>query len=120
MNGARAGVEVERKVRDDLTAHGYVVYRSAGSRGAADLVAIGVGEVLFIQCKRSKPQLPPAERRALVWLADRLGAEGLPIVATRPPRQGISYRVLTGVGPKDHMPFEPTHLDVSAYEAEAS
>jgi Holliday junction resolvase len=107
-----AGTRIEYLVRDDLQAKGYHVMRSRGSKGAADLVAVGQGCVLFIQCKRGNPQIKPYERAALVRLADRLPVIGVPVVACKPLRQGITYRALTGYGPKDWLPFEPTVFDM--------
>lgn len=44
----RKGSRYERKAREELEAKGYCVIRSAGSRGAADLVAV---KVLYVQVK---------------------------------------------------------------------
>ena len=46
------GVYLERQARDELVKQGYVVVRSAGSRGPMDLVAIGAEEILLIQVKK--------------------------------------------------------------------
>lgn len=112
MSNYRAGTRIEHLVRDDLTAFGYYLVRSSGSKGAADLVAVGQGLVLFVQCKRLTPQIPPHERAALVQLADRLGVVGVPVVACKPQRQPIAYRTLTGVGPKDWLPYDPPRFNV--------
>lgn len=100
---------------------GYDCIRSAASKGAVDIVAVppltplpGIGanlvEVLFIQCKVSNHQIPPAERLAVQNLALRAGA--LPIVAWRgkDPETGRSrplFKLLTGPGPKDWVPWNP-------------
>jgi len=47
----RKGYRFELKVKKLFERQGYVVYRSAGSKGAADLVALKAGEVLLIQVK---------------------------------------------------------------------
>jgi Holliday junction resolvase len=47
----RAGAYFERRVSASLTSDGYLVMRSAGSRGAVDLIALKAGEVLLVQCK---------------------------------------------------------------------
>jgi hypothetical protein len=48
-----AGRRLEYLARDVLVSWGYVVIRSAGSKGAADLVAIGAADVRLIQVKKS-------------------------------------------------------------------
>lgn len=109
MSTASTGRRIEHLVRDDMTAHGWLVAaRSAGSKGAADLVAVRPGRVAFVQVKRTDPRLSPAERERLIALADRLGHHiALPIVACKPPRRPIEYRMLTGPGPRDWMPWHP-------------
>lgn len=103
---------------------GYECIRSAASKGAVDIVAVGSVDttdewnrrydirpnLLFIQCKLTNPQISPAERLAVQNLALRAGA--LPIVAwlqvdqnTR--RKRPHFRLLTGPGPKEWLPWEP-------------
>jgi len=72
----RAGLVLEHATRTVLEADGYYVIRSAGSKGAADLVAIKPGEVLLVQCKLDG-KMPPYERLAYGQLADRLGVVSL-------------------------------------------
>jgi holliday junction resolvase len=108
MTAYANGARVERLVRDHLQANGYAVIKAAGSKGAADLVAFRRGWVLFVQVKRTQAQLSPAARTRLLELADTLGAHiAIPVVASKPARMPISYRVLTGPGPKDWLPWEP-------------
>ena len=109
MSTATTGRRTEHQVRDDLSQAGWVVAaRAAGSKGAADLVCFKRNWVLLVQCKRSNPQLPPAERRALIALADVLGLHmAIPVVASKPPRQPITYRVLIGPGPRDWSEWHP-------------
>jgi Holliday junction resolvase len=57
---------------------GYYTIVSAGSRGAADVVAIKHNEVLFIQCKRNCG-ISKVEKRRLLYAALQVGAK--PIVA---------------------------------------
>lgn len=92
--------------------HGYIAVRSAGSKGAVDLVFVPPAglPLLFVQCKLSNPQISPAERLALLNLSLRAGA--LPLVAwwqvdptTR--RKRPHFRLLTGPGPKDWEPWTP-------------
>lgn len=78
----------ERQTRSALEAAGWVVVRSAGSLGPADLVALrrnseGVAHVLLVSCK-TDGRTSPAERAALVDVADRSVAE--PLLARRPGR----------------------------------
>lgn len=49
------GAKVEYHVRDLYKSKGYFVMRSAGSRGAFDLLAYDKYNVIFIQCKNHKP-----------------------------------------------------------------
>ena len=109
MSTASTGRRIEHAVRDDLTAHGWtLVCRAAGSKGAADLVAVRPGRVAFVQVKRTDPRLSPAERHRLIELADRLGHHiALPIVVCKPLRRPIEYRMLTGPGPRDWAPWHP-------------
>lgn len=73
------GSRREHKVAELLRAEGWVVYRSAGSHGNADLVALRVGErPLLVQVKSSvRPyeHFRPAERRELMVEAIMAGAE---------------------------------------------
>jgi Holliday junction resolvase len=103
VTGYQQGVRVEYKVVDDLRKRGFRITRSASSKSdtGADVTAIGLGVVLFVSVKRSKPLISPAERRQLVESAQMLPDVGLPLVAFSPPRRGLRYRLLTGTGPKD-------------------
>lgn len=125
-NTAQQGARFERQCIEYLEKHGYDCIRSAASKGAVDIVAVGPhkpanpgsllsedtegGPLVFVQCKLSHPVIPPAERVALQGLALRAGA--LPVVSwwqvdenTR--RKRPHYRVLTGPGPKEWLPWEP-------------
>jgi len=52
----RKGHRWELKVKKMWEAKGYVVYRSAGSKGAADLIALKDGQIVLIQVKvNNKP-----------------------------------------------------------------
>lgn len=104
-NTTRQGANFELQIMDDLARRGYDVLRSSGSRGKVDVVALGDGQTLFIQAKISQPLIPPAERRGLIGLTGRT-LEGWPVVAYR-VRGNVCYRVLTGLGPKEFVPFEP-------------
>lgn len=54
MNNKRKGTRAEHKCRDYLVNRGYYVFRSAGSFGCIDLVAINPLEVKLIQVKANK------------------------------------------------------------------
>lgn len=121
-NPGRVGTEAERRVRDMFNAHGYYFMRAAASKGIADLVAVGVDEVLFVQVKRTEnghgvgSVIPPMDRRKLVLLADRLQC-GLPVVAIVRPRKPIELWELTGFGPKDFRAHHLLDIDISRYTA---
>jgi Holliday junction resolvase len=93
------GVRVEHAVIDHLRANGYDTVRAASSKGLADVVAVKPGQILFVNCKRTTPP-GPAEREALLRVASHLPGIALPIVALKPLRQPLQYRVLLGAAPK--------------------
>ena len=72
------GRRLEWAARDALTAAGYLVLRSAGSKTPVDLAAWRPGEHLFVQCKLDG-YLTPAARAKFIRLSEDLGP--LPIVA---------------------------------------
>ena len=81
----RAGRDLEYAAKNDLEVNGYLVFRTAGSHGAADLIAFkGRGgtfarsETLLVQCKTGGA-LGPAERTELYGVAAITG--GTPIMA---------------------------------------
>ena len=104
MSGYSDGRAVEYAVIDDLKANGYVHMRGASSKGFCDVVAIKPGEALFVNVKRTTPP-GPAERADLLRVAGFIGA--VPLVALKPLRQGLEYRLLTGAGPRDWVPWSP-------------
>jgi Archaeal holliday junction resolvase (hjc) len=69
----RQGADLELAVKHHLQDNGYYVVKSAGSKGAVDLVALKRGEVLVIQCK-TDGYVPPAERMTFRSLAVSVGA----------------------------------------------
>lgn len=76
----------ERQAKAALEVHGWLVIRSAGSYGVADLVALRADDegrpvALLVSCKISG-RIGPAERMALLDAARQTGA--LPRVAMRP------------------------------------
>jgi len=50
----RKGHRWELKIKKMWEEKGYVVYRSAGSKGAADLIALKDGKIVLIQVKVNK------------------------------------------------------------------
>lgn len=103
---------------------GYDCLRSSGSRGAIDVIAIAPmidsgyetypGDLLFIQAKRNKPVLSPADRREVQNLALRARAVPLLSFMAKDPETGRvrpHFRILNGPGPKDWAPWEPGEDD---------
>lgn len=112
------GTRAENAVGDELGAAGFDVIRSAASKGAADLVAVGDWGVVFVQVKlgaQGKPfKMPsPAERRELLRIVRRAG--GLAVAACRIPGSGpraarTEWRVLfADGGPRDWHEWHPGH-----------
>lgn len=86
----RRGDYFERRTRAALEAQDWLVTRSAGSLGVADLVALRGGRTpLLVSCKLDG-RLPRKEREALIAAADWAGADA--ILAHRGPRPGQKLR----------------------------
>lgn len=100
-----AGARLERDTVKNLKEHGYVVFRAAGSKGIADVIAFKPGEVLFVQAK-TKGAITRIERLALFRLAGIVPG-GVAIVATRPR---TTYLRLAGIGPRDMVRWTPDVL----------
>lgn len=64
MNTAAKGRHMEHRSRRLLDRDGYAVTRSAGSKGAWDLIAVNATEIVLLQVKSNRPPAP-AEREAL-------------------------------------------------------
>lgn len=116
VNQGARGTRAENAVADELGAMGHDVIRSAGSKGAADLVAMHDREILFVQVKLVNPkgpvytQLSPNERTELIRIARRV--DGFPIVAQRHQGRGsrpafTRWYLLTGTGPNDRIEWVP-------------
>lgn len=93
MTNYANGATFERKVAALLTTDGYLVMRSSGSHGEADLVALKQGQVLLVQCK-SNGRLDPGDWNGLHEVAQRVGAVAL--LAHRPAPGKVVYWRLTG------------------------
>lgn len=86
------GDYLERQTRAALEAYGWVVYRSAGSLGVGDLVALRADmRPLIVQCKTGG-RIDPEERRALVTECSKAGAR--PILACRTRRGYVDIHVV--------------------------
>jgi hypothetical protein len=108
-NTSAQGRAFENQIQHDLERYGYRTMRSAGSKGAADVVAFGHRTILFVQAKVSQGTVSPAERRGVLALADLYPVIGSPLTATK-RSVWTDYRLLTGPGPKDWTPWEPEPL----------
>ena len=110
QNTSQQGRKFENQIQHDLERFGYRTMRSAGSKGAADVVAFGTRAILFVQAKISQGTVSPAERRSILALADLYPSIGVPLTATK-RSVWTDYRLLTGPGPKDWTPWQPEPLD---------
>lgn len=97
MSRYALGRSFEYRVRKRLEDVGYFVVRSAGSKGAVDLVGLRACRVVLVQCKRDGA-LPSAEWNNLLKLADELLAT--PVLADMPSATG-GVRFWELLGPKD-------------------
>jgi len=78
------GRQFEYRTRHHLESKGFVVFRSAGSRSVADLIALRTGEVWLVQCK-SDGYMSPLERHNFAEVAAELGV--VPMLAFRKGRK---------------------------------
>lgn len=83
------GTNFERRIAADLESNGYWTIRAGGSHGCADVVAIKLGQILFVQCKING-KISPADRVTLCEVCTTTGA--IPIVAYRPSPRTFAYR----------------------------
>ena len=84
MTSYSKGRHFEYTTRRNLESKGFVVFRSAGSRSVADLIALRVGEVWLVQCK-TDGYMSPLERDNFARVADELGV--VPMLASRKARR---------------------------------
>ncbi|MBC9785921.1 Holliday junction resolvase [Heliobacterium chlorum] len=59
------GYEIERKIMQELTDHGYLAIRSAGSHSKIDVLGIQGNRVVAVQSKRTKAFKPSAYRKEI-------------------------------------------------------
>jgi len=88
----RKGHRWELKVKKMWEAKGFVVYRSAGSKGAADLIALRDGQIVLIQVKvNSKPSC--SEVAKLLKEAKKCKATALVVVWNSKKREVEVYNL---------------------------
>lgn len=101
MTNYARGSAFEREVKKDLQRHGWIVTKSAGSKGLWDLKAVAPGpKVCLVQCKRDG-RMGIEERRALVLVA--LSYDCLAVLAYKD--NGIQYSELVGDEYEDWTPY---------------
>jgi Holliday junction resolvase len=78
----RAGLIFEYEVRNWLRARGWMIFRSAGSKSAVDLIGIRANQTILVQCKYgTKPALQ--ERINMCKLEETTGASIQVLLAYR-------------------------------------
>ena len=85
--------EFERRVCRDMEGRGYIAVRAAGSRTPADVYCMGVGRLVFVQCK-TNGYMTPSEWNTLYDYAGSVGAT--PVIASKDDRGHIRYMLMTG------------------------
>lgn len=106
MTNRQRGDYFEYQTRDALREHGWEVKRSPGSHGLDDLWALKDGKTpLFVSCK-TNGQISPAERAALLSVAERAGARA--ILAARKRRGWITLYAIK----RDQLPVELEEIKV--------
>lgn len=94
MSNATRGTHLERVVMDKLHDRGWVVIRSAGSHGPADVAAIKPGVVLLVQSKVTASSFGSREWQELWDMAQKSGS--VPILAYRPSPRTVAFARLMG------------------------
>jgi len=94
-NHARNGAARERRIRDLMVDRGWIqVNRSAGSKGAMDLIMVHPDHGLaFVQVGTGNKTLGPYDRMRFLQLSDLCSA--LPLVALCTPRLPVRFHVVT-------------------------
>lgn len=111
MHSNRArGDYLERQTRAALRQYGWLVIRSGGSLGVADLVALRAGNrPLIVSCKIGGLP-PPHERAELLEAAKEAGAR--PIVATREHPGWVVLYHMRSEAPRDYIVAGELHVPV--------
>lgn len=109
MSGGKApraaGDYFERRTRDALEHDGWLVIRSGGSLGVADLVALRDGYTpLLVSCKKNG-YLTRSELFVLVEAAHMAGAAAILAIGKRP-----GWAELVEVGKHARVPFAELHF----------
>ena len=107
MSTASQGRAREHRVRDEMAAHGWLlVSRSAGSKGAADLVMVHEHHGLaLVQVGTGNKTLGPADRERLCILADLCSA--VPVLASIAPRSLTRWWLVTRDTPSAWAEWQP-------------
>ncbi len=107
MTAYRRGADFERKVAAHLRGDGYVVIRSAGSRGECDLVALKAGERPRLVQAKIGPHFSLAHRAALTRAACVAGAAAWLAIRGKNPRRHaiIWYELVLPAGGSNEESF---------------
>ncbi len=116
MSNYTRGRRFEHQVMAELERLGYWSVRSAGSKGQADIVALGPGRPLLIQCKAGMDGIASADWNALYVLACRLGATA---IVARLFRGELFMLQVTGLAQRGskvrpHVLFRPAPVEAVA------
>lgn len=107
LNTARSGRYYEGRAELALAGAGFWVMRSPGSKGCADLVAIGPGgaPILLCQVKGRGSRIRPGEWNALLTLARSLGAVPLLVDFPTPGRARCRELLAPRTGDRTRLPL---------------
>ena len=107
MSNYSRGAAFENQVKHDLERKGYQAFRVAGSHSPVDVLAIGHGLIVYVQCK-TNGVLRVEEWNSFIDFCSTVRA--LPILAER--EKGIRYHLITGKkdGTKKKQPMEDIQL----------
>jgi Holliday junction resolvase len=107
LTNRQRGDYFERQVKATLEFHGWLVVRSAGSKGPFDLVAIRHGKTpMLVQCKLSG-RIDPHERAATLESAHGAGARA--VVAFRPRGGRVTLAAIVP-GTSRIVPIDTLHV----------
>lgn len=107
LTNRQRGDYFERQVRDTLAEHGWLVIRSAGSLGVADLWAARHDKTLMLVSCKISGRIDPAERTALLDAAELAGARA--VVAMRPRGGRVTVAAIVR-GTRHLVPLETLHV----------